>query len=202
VKRISHHLAWILAAFFFLTALAGMLFDLSLGRLMISWASFLAATALILGVFNLFSHHLRRLAKGNLYSAVLVVSMILVWASPLLNFVVEDDWATTMFNWIQAPLEAAVASLLLFFLVFAGIRLMKRGEGRIWTALFGISALVTLVAAIALPTPLQGPMQTVKTAIDEVIVVGGVRGILIGVALGTITMSIRILAGAERPYNK
>jgi hypothetical protein len=36
--------------------------------------------------------------------------------------------------------------------------------------------------------------------ITQVIALGGARGILIGVALGTLTTGLRVLFGADRPY--
>ena len=36
--------------------------------------------------------------------------------------------------------------------------------------------------------------------LENVVALAGMRGLLIGIALGTITLSIRILAGWERPY--
>ena len=38
--------------------------------------------------------------------------------------------------------------------------------------------------------------------ISDVIVVAGMRGILIGVALGAVAVTLRILTGSERPYDK
>jgi hypothetical protein len=42
----------------------------------------------------------------------------------------------------------------------------------------------------------------IQDIIRSVIVVAGVRGLLIGVALGSILIAVRMLIGLERPYNK
>jgi hypothetical protein len=40
----------------------------------------------------------------------------------------------------------------------------------------------------------------VRPWITQVLALGGARGILIGVALGTLTTGLRVLFGADRPY--
>jgi hypothetical protein len=42
----------------------------------------------------------------------------------------------------------------------------------------------------------------VRQVIDSLFVTAGMRGLLIGVAIGTIMLSLRVLVGLERPYNK
>jgi hypothetical protein len=54
------------------------------------------------------------------------------------------------------------------------------------------------------PLPLLGNIpglsDFVRPYLAQVIAVGGARGILLGVALGTLTTGLRILFGADRPY--
>ena len=52
--------------------------------------------------------------------------------------------------------------------------------------------------ALGLSIPLIG--NTIKPFVTHVLASAGARGILIGVALGTITTGLRILIGADRPY--
>jgi hypothetical protein len=49
---------------------------------------------------------------------------------------------------------------------------------------------------------LNALLTPVRNLINAIFVTAGMRGILIGVALATITLSLRLLAGLERPYNK
>ena len=111
-----------------------------------------------------------------------------------------------VFNWIQAPLEAALASLLAFFLLLSGIRLLQR-QRTIASILFLATAVLILlsnafIASPILPQSISSLFQQLRDLIQSIIVTSGIRGILIGVALGAITLSIRLLLGLERPYNK
>jgi hypothetical protein len=66
--------------------------------------------------------------------------------------------------------------------------------------------LVLLANVLAVLTLVPAPVRTLiaqfRQFIQEVVVTAGMRGILLGIALGTITLSIRLLLGMERPYNK
>ena len=53
-----------------------------------------------------------------------------------------------------------------------------------------------------LPENFVSIVEQVQHAIQNVIVISGVRGLILGIGLGTILLSIRILLGMERPYNK
>jgi len=191
-----------LAIAFGLLTLLGLLFVPAVGDTLVSWAAFLAAVALILGVINLLGVHGRRLRKGNLYSGVLILSMVLVFALAITDlFGVTEDGVSTVFGIVQAPLEMAMASLLAFFLLFAGFRMLKR-QRTPWAVLFIGTTLILLLASTALPSFLSSVVEPVGDLIDRVFVGAGMRGIVIGVALGAIVVALRLLTGIERPYDK
>ena len=112
----------------------------------------------------------------------------------------------TAFQWVQLPLEAALASLLAFFLLFAGFSLLKR-RPTIGSLLFVLAAVTVLLSSslqqmAVLPDSIGRLFGQLERVLQDVIVLAGMRGLLIGIALGTLTFGIRILAGMERPYNK
>ncbi|MGD8857782.1 MAG: hypothetical protein PVG33_15715 [Chloroflexota bacterium] len=185
-----------------LLTVVGLLFIPALGNTLVSWAAFLAAVALLLGVINLLGVHARRIARGNPYSAALVLSMLLVFALAIGDFFgITDDGVGTVFEVVQAPLEMAMASLLAFFLLFAAFRMLQR-QRTIWAALFVVTVLILLLASTALPIFLTRVIESLTDLINQVLVSAGMRGILIGVALGAIVVALRLLTGIERPYDK
>ncbi len=200
-------------SFGFLT-LISLLFGIAeISNLILAWASFLAAVALLLGVINLFSVHAQRMAGKrpfgghNVYSAVLVISMLVVFGLGLTDLLgMTSGSLNQVFNWVQAPLEAALASLLAFFLLLSGIRLLQR-QRTLSSILFLVTAVLILISnalivSPLLPASLAGLLQQLRDLIQNIIVSSGMRGILLGIALGAITLSIRLLLGLERPYNK
>ncbi len=181
--------------------LLGLLLFPQLSDRILGWAAFLAAVALVLGVLNLFIVHLVR-ARRSGYSVALLAGMLLVFGLAITDGLgMTDNLVADVFFVVQAPLEAALASLLAFFLLFIGVRLFRR-ERTIWSALFLIAAVFLLLSGSALPEPLAGVLAPLREALNATVVVAGVRGILIGVALGILTFSLRLLAGLEQPYNK
>jgi hypothetical protein len=202
-----HLLPVAIAISFGILTLLGLLLSLSnLTTPFLSWATFLAAVALLLGVVNLFSVHISRLIfKRNLYSGVLAISMLVTFGLAVTDSMgITDGGLDFVFTWVQAPLEAALASLLAFFLLFTGVRLLKERR-TIWSVLFLVTAVILLLLAASsalLPPSIQSTLTSIEELIQGLFVLSAVRGVLIGVALGVVMLSLRVLIGVERPYNK
>ena len=209
---LTKRLPTIIAVFIGALTLVGLLFSVpAINRITLTWGAILAAIALLLGILNLFTVHIRRLVSDkNLYSGILIISMLLVFVASFtdelgLNIVGEDA-VGFLFNYVQLPLEAALASLLAFFLLFAAVNLVRRRRS-FKTVLF-LSAIIFALAGNVIPRISIIPeviargISNGSTIIDSLIVTSGVRGLIIGVALGSVMLSIRLLLGMERPYNK
>jgi hypothetical protein len=202
MKKYRRTIPVAMAIAFGMLTLVGLLFVPKVGNALVSWAAFLAAVALLLGVINLAGVHARRTAEGNPYSAALILSMLIVFGLAITDFLeVTEDGVGTVFDIVQAPLEMAMASLLAFFLLFAVFRLLQRRR-TIWMALFAITVLVLLLASTALPSFLAAVVDPVDAVIKDIFVSAGMRGILIGIALGAVVVALRLLTGVERPYDK
>jgi 4-hydroxybenzoate polyprenyltransferase len=162
----------------------------------------LAGVAVLAGMFNLVSVHAekaRRDRKNGIYSALLVVSLFLTFAlgvvllpsHPVMQVMVES---------VILPVEAALMGLLTVSLLYAAIRLLRR---RLDTTsiLFLVSAILVLLGSATLP--FIGNIDLLGEASrwwSQIWALGGMRGILIGVALGTLVTGLRVLFGADRPY--
>lgn len=211
MKRLSHLPTLLLAVVSGLVTLVGLLSNSSLGTTLTAMAAFVAAVALLFGIFNLFLIHLQRAFKINrdsIYSLVLILSMLITFVAAHADRRYGTDSAFggigllgAIFQNVLRPLEAALASLLAFFLLFAGSRLLRR-QANGWSALFIGAAVLFLIASAPLPAGLGNLFAWVQDYIAPIFVNAGVRAILIGVALGTITLAIRLLVGLERPYSK
>lgn len=188
----------ILAVIFGVVTLLILGFNLPVAALFTGWASFLAAVALVLGIINLFSVHIRRTIQGNVYSLTLVIGLLVTL---LLGFTGILGGTDTIFTYIQAPLEAALGALLAFFLFFAALRLLRRSQSY-WTTLFVAIVILVLLGITPMPAALSEIFTLINDFISLIFVSAGMRGILIGVALGTITVTLRLILGSEQPYNK
>ncbi|MCA9979894.1 MAG: hypothetical protein KDD89_03660 [Anaerolineales bacterium] len=174
----------------------------SLAQSLLQWGSIIAAFVLIVGLLNLLAVHLRRVTQQrNLLSLVVVVSFLAVFLLGITDlFGVTNDWVGETYNLVLRPLEIAFTALLAFILLAAGLR-MVRAQRTVWSILFIVSALFVLIASLPLPL-IQTTLGNWLTLYNDIVVSAGMRGILIGVALATIVIALRILVGSDQPYNK
>ena len=193
----------VFAASFGIVALLALLLLPELAGQLLAWGKFLAAIALLLGVFNLFAVHTGRFLRSfNLYSGATVASMLAVFALAIADWLgLTANGLDQLFDWVWQPLEAALGSLLAFFFLFAGVRLWRR-QRDIWGVLFLLSALLVLLGMVALPAGIADAIRQIYSLLNELIIRSGMRAILLGVALGTLTLALRLIIGAERPYSK
>ncbi len=170
--------------------------------LLLNWAILFAGMAALVGIFNLISVHtdkVRRQEKGSIYSAVLVIALIVTFVA---GIVLRPDNAAMqiLMNGIIIPVEASLMGLLTISLIYAAIRLLRR-RANMMSVVFLVTAVLLILASATLPfgnIPLLGNL--VRPWITQILALGGARGILIGVALGTLTTGLRVLFGADRPY--
>jgi hypothetical protein len=161
----------------------------------------LAGVAALAGIFNLLSVHtekVRRDKKGGIYSALLVVSLL---GTFILGLLLRPGHQAmqVMVRGIILPTEAALMGILTISLLYAALRLLRRRQDLI-SVVFLLTAAIILFGSATLPfgeIPLFGDFTRWVT---QVLALGGMRGILIGVALGSFVTGLRVLFGADRPY--
>jgi hypothetical protein len=170
---------------------------------LVNWAAILAAFAIFVGIVNLLAVHankVKRKEKGRAYSVVLVISL---FATFILGLALrpEHPILSAVFNSIQLPVEASLMAVLAVTLTYASIRMLRRRLNVLGFIFLGTALIILLGTA---PMPFLGDVpimsDLVRPFVTQVLAAGGARGILIGVALGTLTIGLRILFGADRPY--
>jgi len=170
---------------------------------LLSAAMTLAGVAVLAGIFNLFSVHVnktRRDRKNGIYSALLVVSLL---GTFLLVSLLRPGHALVRIIVLESvvfPIESALMGILTVSLLYAAIRLLRRRLDAA-SAFFLLTTVIVLLGAVTLPAlggiPFIGEFSRWWT---QVLALGGMRGILIGVALGAFFTGLRVLFGADRPY--
>ncbi len=189
---------------------------------LIQWAVIVAAFAFILGFFNVLRVHLQRLTRGTsnaLYSGLLIIAALaslgltlVGLATPLFSapeaaqtrqtLTMVSDW---WFQYVLSPLQASAAALIAFTLTLAGFRLLRgrrTTRERFLAILFLLAAIIVLLGTLPpLLGPLQGPVGRLREWLMSTVATAGMRGLLIGVALGTVLMGLRVIIGLDRPYS-
>ena len=168
-----------------------------LGLFFLDTAVILAAFAVLLGFVNVLTVHYKKIRTrqtGWPYSIVLILFSIAVlavgWAGP------SSPLLRQAFNFVQYPIQATIASLLIFFVASAAFRALRI---RSWeSAIFVVVVLIVLIGQV----PLSAEMTTLKDWILTVPGLAGARGLILGVALGTVVTGLRVLMGIDRPYSR
>ena len=159
----------------------------------------LTAFALLLGLINLVQVHLARIVRRHEasagYSIIVVVTAALVFVVGIW-FGLPSGAMTWIFDNLYSPLQGAFFALVAFFLATAAYRALRaRNIETMWMFL---AALVVFAGQ----TPILGILADAREWVLNIPSTAGVRGILLGVALGTIATALRLLVGLDRPYSE
>jgi hypothetical protein len=174
-----------------------------LQALLLDWAIILAGTTALIGIFNLVSVHtdkIRHRAKDSIYSAILIMGVLITFILGLVLKPQNPILQSIVLNGIIIPIEATLMGLLAVSLLYAAVRLLRR-RADLMGIVFIITAALIFLGSATLPfgdVPIFGTL--IRPWVSQIWALGGARGILIGVALGTLTTGLRVLFGMDRPY--
>ncbi len=184
----------VVLGYFFPEQLAG------LRLVLLDWAIIIAGVAVLVGIFNLAAVQMEKIRarqRGGPYGAFLVISLIVTFGlglvlgpeNPLMRLAVDA---------IIVPVEASLMALLAVTLIYASIRLLRRRVDLLSVVFLAVAVLFLI---LIMPTPF-GPLPGNQALLDflGMFSSGGARGLLIGIALGTLLTGLRVLFGVDRPY--
>jgi hypothetical protein len=176
----------------------------SLQVLLLDWAVIIAGMAVLVGIFNLAAVHMEKFRarqKGGAYGILLVVSLLVTFFG--LGVLQGPDSTSMKFavNAIIVPVEASLMAILVVTLLYASIRLLRRRVD-VMSVVFLVVAVIFLILIMPTPFgPILGDQGTqLASSFLGMLSGGGARGLLIGIALGTLLTGLRVLFGADRPY--
>lgn len=183
----------------------------AISQILIQLVTIVGAIAVVIGILNLVGVHVRNLSKvpGGLYSTVTLITLVAVVIVGLLErtgtlrvtgAATDAPLMTiTIMEAVQVAVESALVGLLFFFLVYAAYRLLRR-RATIWNLLF----IVVLVIALIGYNPPRGLefLNGLRGWILNVPVHAGTRGLLLGIAIGTVIVGVRLLIGQDRSFRE
>lgn len=201
MNKTAHIIATVVAITFGLVVLLGYFFDVfsQISFVVLRWAAIVLAFALLLGMVNLIKVHSNRIMtrqSGWPYSIVLILSLGL-------TLIVGRGGPTSpgglsVFEYVLRPLESTLFALIAFFMASAAFRAFRIKDFE--TLLFFIFTIIVLLGQVPVGFQLWPDFPLVKEWVMRVPATAGARGIILGVALGTIATGLRILLGTDRPY--
>ncbi len=168
--------------------------------LLTDWAIVIAGVAVLVGILNLVAVQMEKIRtrqKNSIYGFFLVISLVITFFLGLLVGP-ENPYMRIAVDAVIVPVEAALMAILAITLVYASIRLFRR-RADLMTVIFLVTAVLFLIAIVLAPFGLTPISQSIID-ITGMLSRGGARGLLIGVALGTLLTGLRVLFGIDRPY--
>ena len=174
----------------------------SLISVLLGWAVILGAVAALVGILNLMVVHWNKIRlgkKGYLYSIVTVLAFFFTLLAGIILGPADPQFMQVVTS-IMLPIEATFMALLAITLAYTSIRLLRQRGINLISVSFAISAVAFLLLNLGFLS-IGGP--SVMSGVADVLnrlPMAGARGILLGVALGSLTAGVRILIGTDRPY--
>jgi len=164
-----------------------------------NWAVLLAYFAIVIGLVNIFIIHANIVIKRApqwIYSAWLLFILISITFIGVC-FGVEHPIYRFLFTNVYGVLGPCGYGIMAFFIASAAFRALR---GR---SLEAMTLVVTLIITLLYRAPIGGLIPYIPVIgnwIQLTPVTGGMRGIIIGMALGALGMALRTLLGYERGY--
>lgn len=173
--------------------------------MLLDWAVILAGVATAVSVLYLiFGVHWKNLSKtpqNRWYSVALIMAFLATATTGFLLGLDNPDFQRVVTS-IQMPVEASLMGVLAITLIVASFRLLKR-RSRLMGIIFFIAVIVFLVANSGLVALFSGePLIKELLSAIHILPDAGARGLLLGIALGSLMAGIRIFLGSDRPYSR
>jgi hypothetical protein len=168
---------------------------------LVAWGAIVFAFALLLGLANVILFHARHILArdAQMPFSILILATALVVFLLVLPSGGPGAASQWVLRYIYQPLEASFLALLVFFIGTAVYRALRV---RTWEmALFALSAVVVLIGSAPFMEVVSPWIPAAKEWVVNVPALAGIRGILLGVALGIMATGLRLLTGIDRPYS-
>lgn len=167
----------------------------------LNWNIVVAAFASALGAANLLRIHVRRAqaadVKQKILSALLLVTLVLYSALGIIQGPQGKEYQYFFRN-LLTPLSATMFSLNAFFIASAAYRAFRIRTAQ--AAVLLVTSFIVMLGNTGVGEAIWSGIPQAKVWVMNVLNTAGMRGIIIGSALGAIAISIRVLTGLERGH--
>lgn len=169
------------------------------GLEMQNWGVIIAAFALGLAAVSLIRIHSRKMIerRGEWYNSVLLVGGMLVTA---VSGIIGPDTATFRFIFedMITPLGSAFYSMVTYYLLSAAYRTFRARSFEA-TALL-LSGIIVMLGSAPIGEVIWSKFPVLADWIMQFPNLAGSRGVLVGAAVGTVGIGVRIILGIDRSY--
>ncbi len=174
------------------------------------WFSIVQACAIVLGSLNLLMISGQKIAgrkEGWGYAVVIILSFFLI---TIIGFAGGEEFrdSGTGFDWLYnftyVPLSSTMYAILAFFVASASYRAFRARNAEatllLLAAFFVMLGRVPIGDLVTMWMPEGFRMSNLATWIMDFPQTAGQRAIMIGIALGLVSTSLRVILGIERSH--
>ncbi|HID55723.1 TPA: hypothetical protein EYP37_04280 [Candidatus Poribacteria bacterium] len=178
----------------------------------VNWLRVIAVFGFVIGLGTLLGIHIRRIRRGGsnaFYSSVLItglVGMIIAWLADMK----EERFFDWLFYNVQVPLDSTMFSLLAFFIVSAAYRAFRART--LEATLLLVAAVLVMIGNVPISNNFWDWLELKMGFLPEGLPVkvkdwilfnpnmASRRAIYLGVGLGGVAQSLKIILGIERAH--
>jgi len=167
----------------------------------VDWTQTIFIFTLLVGVAGMLKYHAEKVSRrdaGYGYNVVTLVGVAVMALAGLIGGRGEATLFSWIFDYMQAPMQATVFSLLAFFVASAAYRGFR--VRNVESTLLLLAAILVMVGRVPLGDYISPYFPKIANWILNVPSMTARRGIFVGIGLGTIATSLRVILGIERTY--
>ena len=170
-------------------------------RKVLDWMQVIYLSSLLVGVIALGLQNLKKVSaqsSGWGYSLVTIIGLLAMPVAAIFTGTGENSIFFWLFNHMQVPMQSTVFSLLAFFVASAAFRGFRARS--LPAVLLLLSAGIVMLGRVPIGTKLYFDFPAWAQTLLDVPGLAARRGILIGIGLGSVATSLRVILGIERGF--
>jgi hypothetical protein len=166
-----------------------------------TWFLIITVFAMTLGIGNLMKIHIERVRRqrsGWWYSIVLLVAFAVMFVAGIGWGIQRGTFFYYLYWNMHIPMSSTMFALLAFFVASASYRAFRARTPE--ATLLLASAILVMIGRVPLANYIWDQLPVISDWIMDYPNTAGQRAIMIGIALGIVSTSLRIILGIERTY--
>jgi hypothetical protein len=167
----------------------------------VPWIRAMSPFGMLLGVISLCMMHtakIRRKAPKWQYSFFFFAGFIITALAGFIGGTQKGGLYMWLFENMQMPMSATMFALLAFYMASAAYKAFRARSAEATVLL--VAAIVVMLAQVPLGVKISKYLPDISQWILDVPNLASKRGILLGVGLGSVATTLKILLGIERSY--
>jgi len=179
----------------------------SMQQRLLIWYSIVLGFTLLLGIDSLLRSNITKIVRRQQnwgYAIVLLAGFIFTMVAGIYTFFTTNSLLTLgssfmfVYTYFIIPLQATMFALLAFFIASSAYRAFRART--LEATLLLVTAAIVMLGRVPVGARIWSQFPVIQDWIMEIPQMAAKRGIFIGIALGTIAMSLRVILGLERNY--